>query len=985
MSTSRAGRGTLKRLAPSTNTSKKRRGCPSELEEEGRKEEADGVGVGDDERVATVEGFTGLGRAACVALLTRAGGNVDAAVNAHFVTLSPPPKKKQKSEGGGLPVNEVPGVDLKHRKPSPTQRTLGFAALTPAAAAQALAAAAAAAAERPPPPPPSEPPLFRPPPLAPRRHVAIASCGERWRRVVPNGREASASASALEVTDTAHGSNHAAATAATSTAVAEFVAPASTDPFTAPLRGRAMRACAAPPLPGTCISLEREADNRMDPRAIRCLLPSATSPAADAASRFLGYLPRSVSCHLSPWMDSGALTVSGCIAASSSSAAATAGGGGEGGGGGGGGGILEVTTTTTTTTDEAKTGTDGRQDETDDVTVQLIVTITPAAAADDDERGGTACAWAAAAAAAAHEDAAGGGARLAELTRTRMWLAVNQVRNSSDAALLTRNETAALDALQELVHAAQSLAVRLLQRKNGWIRTPALEGRHREVPDAAAAAAALHAAGLVRGADEHRIVVAPRGGGGGGGSGSGRGGHGGCLHGEDEEEEEEDLRGRLGALTREELGEVALAVGKPKKGSRLVVTAALLAAPREHVLAAWRFALNGGGHEKGSVLGGALRLDPDLVSAVRVVMFLTFLDFSLSNLQSLVFQEIGVVRFPRREGEGGNANVDDGGDDAEGRVRVESGDRAAPPVFPSRAALDEYTAAAEAAGEVDAALEPTAANRAGDEAKALRLLAPVLAPFLEAGGTGQDEGDGDGGGGGGVFARFSVKWIFAQIATVGVGLLERNGKRYEDANRILFALLSGCAAPNRRGGWYIRAATNLGHQGRDNDALQVCEAGLADTWVRSGDRLGLQRRALRLAKKCKRWDVTGAAWRGDAKWEAPLERVGGVALNEKVAEKNRYQRPQAAAAVEGGSLRDDVIVIDDGNHVTGGGSTKNDADTKLAVVLEDAATTVSVEELALAHYASAAGGGWRGVHSEVGLYKLHPVAPYSLKAPGFNP
>lgn len=293
---------------------------------------------------------------------------------------------------------------------------------------------------------------------------------------------------------------------------------------------------------------------------------------------------------------------------------------------------------------------------------------------------------------------------------------------------------------------------------------------------------------------------------------------------------------RLDALTREELSEVARAVGKPERGRRPDVTAALLSAPRHLVLEAWRFTLNGGGAgaraREGNVLGGALRLNPALVSALRVCLFLTFLDFSLSNLQSLVFQEIGVVRFPRRP-EG------DAGDETGGESSVQSVDRVPahppppPPLFSSRAALDEYTAAAEAAGEVDAALE------AGDETEALRLLMPVLAPFLEAGG-GMDTADSDGvedGGSGGVFARFNVKWILAQMATVGVGLLERRG-RYADATRVLFSLLSGCAAPNRRGGWYVRAATNLGHLGKATAALRVCEAGLGDTWVRCGDRLG---------------------------------------------------------------------------------------------------------------------------------------------------
>jgi hypothetical protein len=1093
MSTSRAGRGTLKRVAippqknrkkpkPETATSTGSGGRHAKAAEEVEEEEDDAAAC--DDNVAILEGFTGLGRAACVALLSRAGGDVEAAVNRHFVTLSPvkpPPRqlKKKKHSDEGLPVIEEDEVERKRK----SQRTLaqsGFAALAPGAvsvqelSATAMATVAAAT------PPTSEPPLFRPPPLAPRRRVAIASCGERWRGVaneyladyVPQcPREASesasvsspASASTMVVTD-ARELQHARGKAASAAVV---MAPTSTDPFTASLRGRAIRGrtCAPPPPPGTLVSLEREADNRMDPRAIRCfLLKHATVADAercsthdldDDASRFLGYLPRGVSCHLAPWIDSGALSVLGRTSISAvaldSLAVKTV------------DGVEGVSTTTSTAT----TTTHGEEPETNDVTVHLIATIIAPDAMGNDEgetaTNGAAAGWgaaAAAAAAAAEEDAAGGGSRLTELTRKRMWLTVNQIRASSDAVLLTSNETDALDALDALDHTTQSLAVRLLQRKSGWIRIPTLEGRYREVRDAASAAEALFAAGLVRSAEEDCIITP------GGGNGSSSRDCGGCLHGENVyekekalrrhrgggdrgqrqdtggggdtrvDEMEDDLRGRLGALTREELAEMAHVLGKPDRGRRYDVTTALLSAPSDVVLAAWRSAMNGSGggggtgvmldaegsrghggvgreglveihqsQECGSVvaLGGALHLAPDLVSALRMVMFLTFLDFSVSNLQYLVLQEIGVVRFPQRE-EDDEVEVGVGGVSmAEGETDM------APPVFSSRTALDEYVAAAEVAGHVDAALE------AGDEAEALRLLMPVLTLFLEAD-HGEDvelrplntatadtcKHDEY------VFARFDASWVQAQMATVGVGLLERRG-RYADATHVLLALLSGCAAPDRRGGWYVRTVTNLGsHLGRASAALRACEAGLADTWVRCGHRLGLQRRALRLAKKCKRWALAGATWRGDAEWEAPLERVHGVALNAHVQEKNRYhlnlagevrlgltavdERGKDTTATEGGCLGDEDVIVIDGNRLgvtdadTGGHLAKTEVATTVEedlevqkdvrCVLEDGdvpaveqveeevSFIVSVEELALAYYASPVGGGWRGVHSE---------------------
>ena len=685
--------------------------------------------------------------------------------------------------------------------------------------------------------------------------------------------------------------------------------------FAVPMRGRGVRGrkFVPPPPPGTRVTLERESDNPVDPRgAIKCFVMTSlshqekmndklamtvapcsqervitattagsatTADSTRSESQFLGYLPRSVSCHLSPWIDLGVLSVSGRVVNVN---------GAEHGEDGG---------------REAGNCPDGTIDA---VTVTLTASSTTGAEAnaigsEAENMDGMTCAWAAATAAAGEEDAAEGGSRLVELTRKRMWLAVDEVRKSSDAVLLTPDETAALDALHTLEKAPQSLAVRLLQRKIGWIRTSALVGRYPEVSDVATAAASLHSAGLVRSADKpiFRTVIPSHSGSGGVGGGGGGGAREGNQHlrghekdimhsnsnGDDAEEEEGNIRDRLDMLTREELAEVAHAVRKSDKGRRFEITTEILSAPRHRVLAAWRSVLlqdgkrggYGGGYVgddddddddgdnenlqpmmkrrrlEASVLGGALHLDPALVSAVRVVLFLTFLDFSRSNLQSLVFQEIGVVRFPKRSfmperGDGGDVDGDDN-DVWNHSISVDSGGTAPPPLpplFSSRVALDKYTAAAEVAGEVDAALE------AGDETKALQLITPVLEIFLEAHG-GADTADTNAYGVKEcvvddtsifhnnvvhVHNRFNVSWIHTQMATVGVGLLERRG-RYADATRILFSLLSRPSAPDRRGGWYIRAATNFGHLGRYHAALKICEAGLSDTWVRCGDRLGM--------------------------------------------------------------------------------------------------------------------------------------------------
>ena len=104
----------------------------------------------------------------------------------------------------------------------------------------------------------------------------------------------------------------------------------------------------------------------------------------------------------------------------------------------------------------------------------------------------------------------------------------------------------------------------------------------------------------------------------------------------------------------------------------------------------------------------------------------------------------------------------------------------------------------------------------------------------------------------------SCEWIRAEMASVGVALLNER----VCIRKPLRCCLDYCQAVIvKRNAWYIRASTNLEqYLGRQHDAIRVCEAGLQDSWVRCGDRIRLQRRLLRLARRHKRWGLLGAPW-----------------------------------------------------------------------------------------------------------------------------
>uniref|UniRef100_K3XV50 Fanconi-associated nuclease n=1 Tax=Setaria italica TaxID=4555 RepID=K3XV50_SETIT len=170
------------------------------------------------------------------------------------------------------------------------------------------------------------------------------------------------------------------------------------------------------------------------------------------------------------------------------------------------------------------------------------------------------------------------------------------------------------------------------------------------------------------------------------------------------------------------------------------------------------------------------------------------------------------------------------------------------------------------------------------------------------------------------FSHFSASWVYSKILTLGVSVYERD-RRYEDAIRILKILLSKVACDRRRGYWTLRLSVDLDHMGRPNESLSVAEGGAIDPWVRAGSKFALQRRVLRLSKPPRRWKVPSYA----------------DYVKRNIKEMNIEGRPL--------------------NCETGAKNLFYGYDGELC----------GVEQLALQYYADE-GGGWRGTHSEGGIW-----------------
>ncbi|KAG9446705.1 hypothetical protein H6P81_012833 [Aristolochia fimbriata] len=169
------------------------------------------------------------------------------------------------------------------------------------------------------------------------------------------------------------------------------------------------------------------------------------------------------------------------------------------------------------------------------------------------------------------------------------------------------------------------------------------------------------------------------------------------------------------------------------------------------------------------------------------------------------------------------------------------------------------------------------------------------------------------------FSCFSASWIHSKVVSLGVSLLERD-RRYKDAIKLLKRLLSRFTSDGRRGYWTLRLSMDLEHMGLINESLVVAEEGVQDPCVRAGSRVALQRRVLRLGKPPRRWKTPTYA----------------VTINRKIKEVHVRGRPLNC-----------------------------EAGLKSRFYGEDG-EQYGVEELALQYYAGE--GGWKGVHTESGIW-----------------
>ncbi|XP_074862497.1 fanconi-associated nuclease 1 [Carettochelys insculpta] len=181
--------------------------------------------------------------------------------------------------------------------------------------------------------------------------------------------------------------------------------------------------------------------------------------------------------------------------------------------------------------------------------------------------------------------------------------------------------------------------------------------------------------------------------------------------------------------------------------------------------------------------------------------------------------------------------------------------------------------------------------------------------------------------------HFTVGWMYTRILSRGVEILQRL-HMYEEAVEELQNLLSQeVYCTDSRGRWWDRLALNLHqHLKRTEQAIECITKGLSDPFVRTGHRLSLYQRALRLrdSPSCKKFRRLFQ--------ELPVitvEEVTHVTIKGKMC-------PQTGVGKS-------VFLIDDVDQ-------EEEEDITLYTVI------CSVEELALTHYKQ--NGFDQGIHGE---------------------
>ncbi|KAK5576504.1 hypothetical protein RB653_007648 [Dictyostelium firmibasis] len=118
--------------------------------------------------------------------------------------------------------------------------------------------------------------------------------------------------------------------------------------------------------------------------------------------------------------------------------------------------------------------------------------------------------------------------------------------------------------------------------------------------------------------------------------------------------------------------------------------------------------------------------------------------------------------------------------------------------------------------------------------------------------------------------KFTIGWVYTRILSWSIDIFEKL-RKYQQCIDYLMLLIESPYCRGKRGYWWQRMIINHKHLHRNDDALLIAERSLKeDPFLRSGDRLAIEKHLIQLASPPRRWRIPAGLIQFSYKLKEPL-------------------------------------------------------------------------------------------------------------------
>ncbi|KAM9962450.1 hypothetical protein ACTFIR_005358 [Dictyostelium discoideum] len=118
--------------------------------------------------------------------------------------------------------------------------------------------------------------------------------------------------------------------------------------------------------------------------------------------------------------------------------------------------------------------------------------------------------------------------------------------------------------------------------------------------------------------------------------------------------------------------------------------------------------------------------------------------------------------------------------------------------------------------------------------------------------------------------KFTVGWVYTRILSWSIDIFEKL-RKYQQCIDFLMLLIESPYCRGKRGYWWQRMIINHKHLHRSDDALLIAERSLKeDPFLRSGDRLAIEKHLIQLSSPPRRWRIPAGLIQFSYKLKEPI-------------------------------------------------------------------------------------------------------------------